>query len=198
MGRIVEAGRRPMESRFDGRDEGPREEQVALLAFRQGDISAFETLFRLHRRAVYGWVLRIVRNPATAEEVTVDAFWRIFRAHARFDPARGFEAWARRIATHAAIDFLRKRRPETELPAELPAPSSPDPAITEEIRRKTALAFGRLPPTLRAAAALAVIEERPHKEVAATLGITVAAVKLRVFRALRILRKDLAQQGITP
>jgi len=197
MLRKEEAGQEPTYSRTA---DPPAEQHDlgALLAFRNGDLSAFESLFRLHQRAVYGWVLRIVRNPASAEEITVEAFWRIFRSHARLDPARGFEPWARRIATHAAIDYLRKQRPDTQLPPELPAPLVPDPAISEEIRRKTALAFGRLPPTLRTAAALAVIEERPHKEVAEALGITVAAVKLRVFRALRILRKDLTKQGITP
>jgi RNA polymerase sigma-70 factor (ECF subfamily) len=51
---------------------------------------------------------------------------------------------------------------------------------------------------LRATAVLAVVEERPHKEVAEALGITVTAVKLRVFRALRLLRKDLNEMGITP
>jgi RNA polymerase sigma-70 factor (ECF subfamily) len=45
---------------------------------------------------------------------------------------------------------------------------------------------------------LAVVEERPYKEVAEALGISVAAVKLRVFRALRLLRKDLEQQGMKP
>ena len=70
--------------------------------------------------------------------------------------------------------------------------------MTAEIRRKTALAFGRLPPKLRIAATLAVVEELPHREVAAALEISVAAVKVRVFRALRLLRKDLKQQGITP
>ena len=49
-----------------------------------------------------------------------------------------------------------------------------------------------------AAATLAVIEEQPHKEVAAALGISVVAVKLRVFRALRLLRTDLERQSITP
>jgi RNA polymerase sigma-70 factor (ECF subfamily) len=166
--------------------------------FRQGDVDAFEALFRLHQRAVYGWILRIVRNPAAAEDLTVESFWRIHRAHARFQPARGFEAWARRIATRTALDWLRTQRPETVLPGELPAPAAADPAITDEIRRKTALAFQRLPSRLRVAAVLAVIEEQPHKEVAEALGISISAVKLRVFRALRLLRKDLQQQGITP
>jgi RNA polymerase sigma factor (sigma-70 family) len=166
--------------------------------FRQGDIDAFESLFRQHQRAVFCWILRIVRNPATAEELAVETFWRIYRAHARLDPARGFEGWARRIATHAALDYLRTQRPQAELPMDLPARARSDPAVSEEIRRKTAGAFARLPVKLRVAAILAVVEERPQKEVAEALGISVGAVKLRVFRALRLLRKDLAAQGFTP
>lgn len=177
------------------------EESGVLNQFRQGDLDAFEALFRQHQRAVYGWILRIVRNPATAEELTIESFWRIYRAHARFEPAMGFEGWARRIATYAALDWLRGRRAESELSievcAELQAPVEADPAVNAEIRRKTALAFGRLPPKLRIAATLAVIEELPQKEVAEALGISVAAVKLRVFRALRLLRKDLEREGIT-
>jgi RNA polymerase sigma-70 factor (ECF subfamily) len=177
-----------------------------LNAFRQGSPeaseAACETLFRLHQRAVYGWILRIVRNPATAEELTVETFWRIYQARARFEPSRGFEGWARRVATHAALDWLRSMRREIELPedcsAELAAPPIVDAAVSAEIRRKTALAFSRLAPKLRIAATLVVVEEQPHKEVAEALGISVAAVKLRVFRALRLLRKDLQQQGITP
>jgi RNA polymerase sigma-70 factor (ECF subfamily) len=173
-----------------------------LNEFRHGDADAFETLFRLHQRAVYGWILRIVRNPQTAEELTIESFWRIHKAHARFEPALGFEGWARRIATHAALDWLRARRAENELSSEifseLAAPAAADPAVTAEIRLKTAQAFGRLPPKLRIAATLAVIEEEPQKDVAAALGISVAAVKLRVFRALRLLRKDLERQGIRP
>jgi RNA polymerase sigma-70 factor (ECF subfamily) len=173
-----------------------------LNRFRQGDLDAFETLFRQHQRQIYAWILRIVRDPGAAEDLTIESFWRIHRAHTRFEPAQGFEGWARRIATHAAFDWLRTRRDKNEVDAngcaELAAPATSDPALTAEIRMNTALAFGRLPPKLRIAAALAVIEEQPHKEVASALGISVAAVKLRVFRALRLLRRDLQQQGIMP
>jgi RNA polymerase sigma factor (sigma-70 family) len=173
-----------------------------LSSFQQGDLDAFESLFRTHQRAVYVWILRIVRNPATAEELTVETFWRIYRAHARFEPMRGFEGWARRIATHAALDWLRSTRAESASSVELAIdPASPqiaDPAVSAEIRQRTASAFQRLPPKLRIAAVLAVVQEQPHKEVAEALGISVAAVKLRVFRALRLLRKDLEQQGIRP
>ena len=177
-----------------------------LALFRRGTAEerdeAFEALFRIHQRQVRRWILRIVRDPAAADELTVETFWRIYRARDRFEPERGFEPWARRIATHTALDWLRTQKPEyavaNEFLADLPGKAAADPAVSDEVRRKTAAAFGRLRPGLRIAATLAVIEERPHKEVAEALGISVTAVKLRVFRALRLLRKDLKAQGITP
>lgn len=166
--------------------------------FRQGDPDAFEMLFRLHQRAVYGWILRMVRNTAEAEDLTVETFWRIYHARARFDPARRFQPWARRIATRAALDHLRSQRPEIGLPLNYAGATADDPGVAAEIRLKTAQAFARLPARLRIAALLAVVEEQPHKEIAEALGISIAAVKVRVFRALRLLRKDLQSQGITP
>jgi RNA polymerase sigma factor (sigma-70 family) len=180
----------------------PGKAEGDLDRFRQGDVGAFEAIFRAHQGAVYRWILRIVRNAATAEELTVETFWRVYRAHARFDPARGFAPWARRIATHAALDWLRAQRNEPEPAGErmdaFPAAASADPAVRAETSRQIELAFARLPPKLRVTAVLAVVEEEPHKEIAAALGISVAAVKVRVFRALRLLRKDLEEQGIKP
>jgi RNA polymerase sigma-70 factor (ECF subfamily) len=88
------------------------EPSSVLNQFQQGDLDAFEALFHEHQRAVYGWILRIVRNAAAAEELTVESFWRIWRAHARFNPAMGFEGWARRIATRVAFDWLRSAKPQ--------------------------------------------------------------------------------------
>jgi RNA polymerase sigma factor (sigma-70 family) len=74
----------------------------------------------------------------------------------------------------------------------------PDPSISEELRRKIAWAFRRLPPQLQVAATLAFIEERPYQEIADALGVSTGAVKVRVFRARRFLRKELKRQGIEP
>ena len=81
-----------------------------LHRFSTGDADAFETLFRKFEREVYRWVNRIVREPSDAEDVVVEAFWRAHRGCARFDPARSFGAWIRRIATNAALDHLRATR----------------------------------------------------------------------------------------
>ena len=169
-----------------------------LRQFCHGDLDAFEALFHRHQSEVYGWIVRIVRDPAAAEDLTVETFWRIYRARARFDPTRSFSAWARRIAANAALDHLKATRLETDLPGNLPSPPLPDPGISEEIRRKTARAFCRLPPKLKVAATLALIEEQPYKEISEALGISTGAVKVRVFRALRFLRKELQRQGIEP
>jgi len=169
-----------------------------LRQFCHGNLDAFEALFRSHQSEVYGWIVRIVRDPAAAEDLTVETFWRIYRAHARFDPTRTFGRWARRIATNAALDHLKTARLETNLPDDLPAPPLPDPGMSDELRRKTARAFRRLPPKLQVVATLALIEEQPYKEIAEALGISTGAVKLRIFRALRILREELKRQGIEP
>ena len=179
-----------------------------LQQFTRGDLDAFEALFRRHQAEVYRWIVAIVRDPSVAEDLTVETFWRIHRAHARFDPARSFEAWARRIATNAALDHFKSashsfarntKASDTPDPLEnFPKAPLSDPAIMCEIRTKTAQAFCHLPPTLQVAATLALIEEQPYKEIAAALGISTGAVKLRVFRALRLLRKELKQQGIEP
>jgi RNA polymerase sigma-70 factor (ECF subfamily) len=144
----------------------------------------------------------MVRNPSVAEELTVESFWRIHQAHARFDPARGFEPWARRIASRATLDWMRRQRPETELTAEaaaqLPARSTGDAAEAAEVRAQLEAALARLPAKLRMAATLVVVEELAHKQAAEALGVSVTAIKVRVFRALRRLRKDLEARGIRP
>jgi RNA polymerase sigma-70 factor, ECF subfamily len=159
--------------------------------FVAGDLEAFEQLFRDHQRQVYARIVRIVRDSAAAEDLTVETFWRIYRSRTLFRAEGNFGAWAHRIATNVALDHLRKARCETELPEDLLAPSAPDPAVSRETRARIRSAFANLPPKYRLVATLALIEEAPYEEIAAATGITVALVKVRVFRATRMLRKQL-------
>ena len=174
------------------------QESDLLQQFASGNLGAFETLFREHQAEVYRWTVRIVRDPAIAEDLTIEAFFRIYRAHARFDPQKGFGAWARRIATNVALDHLRSKPREVELADELAAPASSDAAVQHDLHDRTHRAFAKLPAKLRVAATLALIEEQPYAEIADTLGISVGAVKLRVFRAVRQLRKELKRLGVEP
>lgn len=172
-----------------------------LAQFTAGDRKAFEALFRQFQAEVYGWIVRIVRDPAAAEDLTVETFWRIHRAHARFDPARSFGAWARRIATNVAFDYLKSpRNREVQLPENFElgaaqtrtlAPPTRNPAIQREVRERIHMALHQLPPKLRIIATLALVEEQSHSEIADALNLSTPAVKSRLFRAVRLLRTKL-------
>ncbi len=168
-----------------------------LERFAKGDVDAFESLFRQYQGEVYRWIRRIVRNTATAEDITVETFWRMYRAHAQFDPARGnCGAWLRRIATNAAIDYLHRSRDEISLLDDPAAPTLQPPGEQLELRREIYRAMNKLSPALRAVILLALVEEEPYESIARALGISEGAVKVRVFRGVRILRKALQQAGV--
>lgn len=170
-----------------------------LERFAAGDVEAFEALFRQHQCEVYGWIMRVVRDRATAEDLTIETFWRMYRAHARFDAAKGnCTAWLRRIATNAALDHLRRTRREVPLPEDPPDAPKVPAAERSELRRTILSAMNSLSPRLRVAVVLALVEEESYDRIAEALGISVSAVKVRVFRGVRILRKELSRAGVHP
>ena len=174
----------------------PDEVDGALLErFVRGDEDAFESLFRQFEHEVFGWILRIVRDPGAAEDVMVEAFWRAYRGRARFDSSRSFGAWMRRIATNAALDQLGVARRDAlrrTQDAPRPAPTPASDSLAESIQ----IAFRRLPAKLQIVATLALIEEQPYAEIADALDLPLGTVKSRVFRATRALREELARMGI--
>jgi RNA polymerase sigma factor (sigma-70 family) len=168
-----------------------------LERFVQGDQEAFEALFRRFDVEAYRWILRIIQDAGAAEDVLVEAFWRAYRGRARFDPSRSFGAWMRRIATNVALDYLKaahRRTGWSTTDDKVLAPADPDSGLRETI----ALAFHRLPPKLQVVATLALIEEQPYTEIADALNLPLGTVKSRVFRAVRILKRELAHMGIQP
>jgi RNA polymerase sigma factor (sigma-70 family) len=168
-----------------------------LERFAAGDLEAFESLFRQYQQEVYRWIMRLVRNSATAEDLTVETFWRMYRAHAQFDPSKGnCGPWLRRIATNAALDHLRHSRREIPLPDHLAATAQQSPSEQRELRREILSAVNQLSPRLRTVILLALVEEEPYERIAQALGISEGAVRVRVFRGVRILRRTLSQAGV--
>jgi RNA polymerase sigma-70 factor (ECF subfamily) len=133
----------------------------------------------------------------------VETFWRLHRSHARFDPARNFSAWMRRIATNVALDHLRRVRPTEPLLTDPADPSQDRHSQSDSLARKeTRAAIGKalaeLSPRLRVVIQLGLIEEESYPTIAEALGISPSAVKLRMFRGVRLLRKKLEQRGMKP
>ena len=102
----------------------------------------------------------------------------------------------RRIATNAAIDQVKAARRRAWVSLDDPGAGEragrPDLALADSVAR----AFGALPPKLQVVATLALIEERPHAEIADALQVPIGTVKSRLFRATRLLRKALAREGV--
>ena len=187
-----------MAAQNEARTQFSTAEIETLKRFAAGDLSAFEMLFRQHQAQVYGWIVRVVRDTGAAEDLTIETFWRIYRARERFDPERSFGAWARRIATNVAIDHLKTVPQEVSYSAEAVRAVEVDSDLQQHICWQTERAFRQLPAKLQAVAKLALVDERPYEEISESLGISVGAVKSRVFRAVRLLRKKLKQSGIEP
>jgi RNA polymerase sigma-70 factor, ECF subfamily len=164
--------------------------------FVHGDRGAFEVLFRRFERDVFRWILRIVRDRAAAEDALVEAFWRCYRSRARFDPARSFGGWMRRIATHAAIDQLKATRRRAWVPLDQAPFAAAHRGPADTLADDMARAFRSLPPKLQVVATLALIEERSQAEIADALDVPIGTVKSRLFRATRLLRTELARLGV--
>ena len=150
----------------------------------------FERLYRRHRREVYWAVLRDVRNPDEAEDVTQTAFLDAYRALQRGDEPLRPRAWLMTIAQNTARRRYRARAAgprEVELQAELlVAPDEAGPSAVE-IRQ----ALQRLGPRQRQALVLREIAGRSYAEIATALDLSVPAVEALLFRARRALRLEL-------
>lgn len=178
-------------------DEG-RLQQALARVVRQ-DQQAFAEIYELMVGRVHGLALRITRNAQTAEEVTEDSFWQVWRQAPRFDAARGScVVWILTIARSRALDALRRvDRAESLSDQHLAEVTSAeqDPqdllaAVQEGNRLHAALAG--LDPLPRQLLALAFFRGLSHEEIATRMSLPLGTVKSHIRRALLRLRAMLA------
>lgn len=165
----------------------------------EGDRGAFETLVRRYQRLVFRIVGGFLRNPADVEEVAQDVFVRAFLALRRFRPDAPFAPWIAQIATRASYDILRSRRRRAELAWE--DLSAAERHAAEELaeglkpgdqtaaRDLAERALARLPPKDRQALMLADAHGFTAGEVGQAMGCSALAVRLRLHRARRAMRR---------
>ena len=154
---------------------------------------SFERIYRRHRREVYGSVLRDVRDPDEAEDVTQAAFMNAFRALRRGDRPEKPRAWLLTIARNVVRRRarLRSERPlEVELEADselLLTLDDPEGSASADIHA----ALRRLTDAQREVILLREIQGRSYAEIAFELGLSVSAVEALIFRARRALAEEL-------
>jgi RNA polymerase sigma-70 factor (ECF subfamily) len=152
---------------------------------------SFERIYRRHRREVYGSVLRDVRDPDEAEDVTQAAFLNAFRAMRRGDAPEKPRAWLLTIARNVVRRRarLRAERPqEVELDSELLLTLDEDEGSASEDIHAALL---RLTDAQREAILLREIQGRSYAEISFELGLSLAAVEALIFRARRALAEEL-------
>jgi RNA polymerase sigma-70 factor, ECF subfamily len=159
-----------------------------------GDLTAFERLYRENERKVFALCLRMSCDAALAEELTQEVFVRAWRKLGSFRGESAFSSWLFPLTVNVALSERRSRRRRdarivpTDDPASLErAPAAPRPEAGFDLEK----AMATLPPGARAVFVLHDVEGRTHEEVAALLNLAPGTSKAQLFRARRLLREAL-------
>ncbi|SFE06537.1 RNA polymerase sigma-70 factor, ECF subfamily [Actinopolyspora alba] len=181
-------------------DERVRDDSALLMAARNGDTSAFDSLVRTHTGKLYRVALRIVGDPAEAEDAVQDAWVSAWRSLATFRGDSAASTWLYRVVTNAALSQVRKRRPTVPLdPTDesmTPVGNTGNPegtALREEETRRVHAAISRLEPSQRLPLVLRELEGMNYEEVAEVLEVNVTALRSRLHRARLALLAELKE-----
>ena len=188
------------------------DEHQLVAAAKSGDVTAFEELVNRYERKIFRLTMNITRNREDAEDAMQDAFLKSYSHLKTFQGDSRFYTWLVRIAANEALMRLRKRRPnqfsldepiegdDDLIPRELQdwGPGPEQRFAQTEMREILSSVIDELEPDYRIVFVLRDIEELSTEETAASLGISVPAVKSRLLRARLKLREKLGryfQQG---
>lgn len=189
----------------DSAEENPRRTE-SVVAFdpdrglvqraREGDLDAFEELYRRHVDRIHGLVLRLLGDVDRAEETTQEIFLRAWRKLSTFRGQSAFGTWLHRLAVNQAMTSGRRQGRHDERfveSAELPPSHEPralrdDPGTRVDLER----AVLELPPGARQALVLYELEGYSHEEIAELTGLAPGTSRAQVFRARQLLRKVLS------
>jgi len=177
-------------------------ETPALIAqIAKGEESALAQLYDQTSRLVYGLVLRIVREPSTAEEVALEVYMQVWRTAGSYDTSRGsVTAWLATAARSRALDWIRSRqarlyrdgRPMDDLPEIIDIATNPEQTLAQSqealwVRKAMEL----LPTEQRIALDLGFYSGLTHSEIAEQLNLPLGTVKSRIRMGMNKLREVL-------
>lgn len=178
----------------------PRDEEIVARVV-AGERALFELLMRRHNRRVYRAVRAILRDEAESEDAMQATYLAAFSHLGDFQGDSAFATWLTRIALNEAFGRVRRRAGITVVPEEdlagreEPARDEPDPerrAAAREMIRAVERALDQLPVGYRTIVMLRDVEGLSTADAAASLGIAEDAAKVRLMRARRALRGELA------
>ena len=174
-------------------------EAEAIEQAKQGDAEAFEFLYSLHKRRVYSLCLRMTGNPASAEDLTQEAFLQLFRKISTFRGESAFSTWLHRMSVNVVLMQLRKKNlPVVPLDDSADGdeesgrkePGGPDERLAGSIDRlQLQRAVDELPPGYRTIFVLHDVEGYEHNEIAGMIGCSIGNSKSQLHKARLKLRE---------
>ena len=180
-------------------------EQELVQRARKGDELAFEQLVTDNEKRIYNLCCRLTGNPDDGAELAQEAFLNAWRGLEKFHGESSFATWLYRLASNAAIDYLRRQRKqrgelslddeELGLDAVDAGPGPQDAAEGEEVRSAVAAGLGALSEGHRQVLVLRELQGLSYEEIAAVLAVDLGTVKSRISRARSALRKILLENG---
>ena len=167
------------------------DEVASIRAAQQGDIGAFESLYRLHVGRVYALALRLTGDPGRAGEATQDVFVRVWERVGTFRGESAFGTWLHRLAVNVVLqaeraDARRLKRVDVRDPVTLAL--HPGPSSASEFHLDLDTAIARLPRRARLVFVLHDIEGYDHGEIAQLTGLALSSVRSQLSRARQTLR----------
>jgi RNA polymerase sigma-70 factor, ECF subfamily len=172
---------------------------------RNGDPQAIATLMARYQHRLFRYLLRMVSETGTAEDLFQQTWLRIIERTRSYDAQRSFEGWLFAVAHNLAIDYLRRRKPES-LDEALPSgetqsdkihsinPGALEQLLTRERSGIVLEAVSELHVSFREVITLRFEEEMKLEEIANVLSLPVGTVKTRLHRGLRALRQSLGNK----
>ena len=169
------------------------QDDATLLAFvRRGDEHAMASLYDRYSKAVYSVALRVLRDPASAEDVLQQIFMQVWRSPESFIAVRGgFGGWLTVITRNRSIDALRRKRPTDAVP-DISLASSSDLSSESERRsmaQRARSVISKLPSDQRKMLEMAFFDGLTHSEIAEMTADPPETVTARICGALLSLRK---------
>lgn len=187
----IETGSRPETA---APDSSPDPDRALARRIRDADAAAFETFFRSMHDALVRYAEGFVKDPATARDLTQDAFVRIWEGRERIDPERSLESFAYRTVRNLCLNRIRDRKNRDALLADEYEPPVSAPAGPEELLGEARLAarlerwIDALPTRQREALRLSRFQGLSHEEVARSMGVSARTVNNHLVKALRAIR----------